>query len=106
MSSVHYKVIKRVNRAVIKVLKDKWDHLLPTPSTFEMEMSWWAHHCKHVKEEKFVISLLSLHANTTFFSNIRELSKILAAILALISLCEKRSYIAEKHHVSSKIFLA
>ena len=63
-----------------KVLKDKWDHLLPTPSAFEMEMSRWAHHCNHVKEEKSVRSLLSLHADATFFPNIRELLKILAVL--------------------------
>ena len=62
------------------VLEEKWNHLLPIASAFESELSRWAHHCKQVKEETSVISLLSKHADTMFFPNIRELLEILAVL--------------------------
>ena len=63
------------------VLRRKWNHLLPLPSSFESELFCWKNYCKErdVKETS-ATSLLAKYADSIFFPNTRELLKILAVL--------------------------
>ena len=63
------------------VLRRKWNHLLPLPSSFESELFRWKNYCKErdVKETS-ATSLLAKYADSIFFPNTRELLKILAVL--------------------------
>lgn len=67
---------------LIQVLKRKWEHLLPLPAAFEIEIFRWVCYCKKREEttDESATSIIANHADEMFFPNIRELFKILAVL--------------------------
>jgi hypothetical protein len=77
-----------------KIIFEKWESLLPRPSSFSSELQRWHHLCSQLQlqeESASIVSLIQHHADATFFPNIRELLSILA-VLPLGSCEAERSF--------------
>ena len=82
--------------SLLNVLKEKWEHILPLPAAFESELFRWSNHWKRQEAmpDESVPSITASHADGIFFSNIRELLKILA-VLPIGSTEAERSFSAD-----------
>ena len=69
---------------LVQGLHEKWDHLMPLPSSFQSVLFQWMNHWKRQEaldyESFSVSSLLAKHADNIYFPNVRELLKILAVL--------------------------
>ena len=67
--------------SLLKVLKEKWEHILPLPA-FESELFRWSNHWKRQAAipDESVASIIASHGDGIFFPNMRELLKILGVL--------------------------
>uniref|UniRef100_UPI00358F763F 52 kDa repressor of the inhibitor of the protein kinase-like n=1 Tax=Myxine glutinosa TaxID=7769 RepID=UPI00358F763F len=90
-------VIVKQSTAEVKELGQcllvKWNHVMPLPSAFQSELQRWMNYWKRQLpiSASSVTSLLTFHADATFFPNLRELLKILA-VLPVGSVEAERSF--------------